>query len=129
MVRHHQNAINAVEKAIALKYSIEGVVLDEGMQTTSLTFMRYVSVFLLRTASGSDYVPGKKFALPLAIEKPESFSCLPEYALHDVVDNFKFVFRYVSILAQPSNPGDGRNPLTCIAASCPKSSYHRLETK
>lgn len=94
--RQYQAAVQAVEKAIALKFSIEGVVLDQGMQTLSLQFMRYVSVWLLRVASGGDYAPGRPFKLPLPPTRPEAFSCLPEYALQDVVDNFKFVFRYVT---------------------------------
>lgn len=49
---------NVLEKTIALKYSIEGVLLDERMQSTSLRFMRYVAVWLLRIATGSDYKPG-----------------------------------------------------------------------
>ncbi|EMR65342.1 putative ubiquitin conjugation factor e4 protein [Eutypa lata UCREL1] len=93
--RQYQAAVQAVEKAIALKFSIEGVVLDQGMQTLSLQFMRYVSVWLLRVASGGDYAPGRPFKLPLSPTRPEAFSCLPEYALQDVVDNFKFVFRFV----------------------------------
>lgn len=44
-----------------LKYAIEGVLFDDVMQARSLQFMRYVIVFMLRTASGSDYVPGKPF--------------------------------------------------------------------
>ncbi|KAI1644838.1 ubiquitin conjugation factor E4 [Daldinia loculata] len=93
--QHHQNAVNAVERHIALKYSIEGIVLDSSMQTISLQFMRYVSVWLLRIASGTDYIPGKDFTLPLPADIPEAFSCLPEYALQDVVENFKFVFRFL----------------------------------
>ncbi|KAK6955052.1 hypothetical protein Daesc_002682 [Daldinia eschscholtzii] len=93
--QHHQNAINAVERHIALKYSIEGVVLDSSMQTLSLQFMRYVSVWLLRIASGTDYKPGKDFTLPLPTKQPDAFRCLPEYALQDVVENFKFVFRFL----------------------------------
>ena len=95
MKQHIQNAVNAVEKYMALKYAIQAVVLDQGMQTLSLQFMRYVSVWLLRVASGQDYIPGRPFKLPLPQTSPDAFSCLPEYALQDVVDNFKFVFRYV----------------------------------
>lgn len=50
--------IAVLEKTVALKYAIEGVLLDSGMQTTSLRFMRYVAVWLLRLATGSDYKPG-----------------------------------------------------------------------
>ncbi|KAI0161203.1 ubiquitin elongating factor core-domain-containing protein [Xylariaceae sp. FL1272] len=93
--RQINHAIGAVEKSIALKHAIQGVVLDQEMQTLSLQFMRYVSVWLLRTASASDYAPGKKISLPLASQKPAAFSCLPEYALQDVVENFKFIFRFL----------------------------------
>ncbi|TRX92652.1 hypothetical protein FHL15_006326 [Xylaria flabelliformis] len=58
------------------------------------SFMRYVAVWLLRTASKTDYQPGKQISLPLSADKPAAFSCLPEYALQDVVENFKFVFRF-----------------------------------
>lgn len=95
--KHIQNAVNTVEKYISLKHAIQAVVLDQGMQTLSLQFMRYVSVWLLRTASGTDYQPGKQISLPLSTDKPAAFSCLPEYALQDVAENFKFVFRYVGL--------------------------------
>lgn len=93
--QHIQNAVNTVEKYIALKHAIQAVVLDQGMQTLSLQFMRYVAVWLLRTASGTDYKPGEQISLPLSADKPTAFSCLPEYALLDVVENFKFVFRFL----------------------------------
>ncbi|KAI1106443.1 ubiquitin conjugation factor E4 [Jackrogersella minutella] len=95
-MRHqHQVAINSAEKAMALKYAIQGVVLDESIQTLSLQFMRYVSVWLLRVAGGTDYKPGQDFRIPLPVDRPDAFSCLPEYALQDVVENFKFVFLFM----------------------------------
>lgn len=33
--------------------------------------------------------------LPLSMNQPDAFACLPEYALQNIVDNFKFIFRYV----------------------------------
>jgi ubiquitin conjugation factor E4 B len=48
-----------LDKALALKLAIEGVLFDDLMQARSLQFMRYVIVFMLRVASGSDYAPGK----------------------------------------------------------------------
>lgn len=89
-----KTAVGSVEKYMALKFAIEGVVLDTSMQTVSLQFMRYVAVWLLRVASGTNYKPGAAFKLPLSAKQPDAFSCLPEYALQDVVENFKFVFRY-----------------------------------
>lgn len=91
-VKRHTDVL---EKAMALKFAIEGCLLDEKMQGRSLQFMRYVSVWLLRVASQSAYTPDKPLALPLPKEQSDAFKCLPEYALQDIVDNFKFVFRYV----------------------------------
>ncbi|ETS77479.1 hypothetical protein PFICI_11353 [Pestalotiopsis fici W106-1] len=93
--RQQDRIVNVIDKTMALRFSIEGVLTDKSMQTLSLQFMRYVTVWLLRVASGSSYVPGQKLQLPLAAERPEAFSCLPEYALQDVVDNFKFVLRFM----------------------------------
>lgn len=84
-----------LERAMALKFSIEGILLEQKMQSRSLQFMRYVTVWLLRVASQTDYTPDKPLRLPLPAEQPEAFKCLPEYALQDIVDNFKFVFRYI----------------------------------
>ncbi|KAF7542311.1 hypothetical protein G7Z17_g11690 [Cylindrodendrum hubeiense] len=72
-----------LEKTIGMKYAIEGVLLDERMQATSLRFMR----------------------LPLSTEKLDTFSCLPEYALQNIVDNFKFIFRFLANIL-PSAVGD-----------------------
>ncbi len=104
---------SALEKHIAFKYALEGVLLDDKMQQRSLLFMRYVSVWLLRVASQTDYTPGKQLDLPFSTEQPEAFSCLPEYALQNVVDNFKFVFRFVPRVL-PSAIGDEMIAL-CIA--------------
>ncbi|KAI0384620.1 ubiquitin conjugation factor E4 [Hypomontagnella monticulosa] len=100
-----QNAVKAVERHIALKHGIEGVVLDEPTQTLSLQFMRYVAVWLLRVASQTDYKPGSKFELPLSASRPEAFSCLPEYALQGITEELKFIFRFVPQIL-PSALGD-----------------------
>nr|XP_036577008.1 ubiquitin conjugation factor e4 [Colletotrichum truncatum]KAF6783862.1 ubiquitin conjugation factor e4 [Colletotrichum truncatum] len=102
-----------LEKAIALKYAIEGVFMDEKMQELSLRFMRYVAVWLLRLASQTNYTPDKDLQLPLPSQEPEAFACLPEYALQDVVDNFKFVYRYLPQI-MPSAVGSEMIAL-CIA--------------
>lgn len=48
-----------LENAMSLKFSIEGALKDKQMQTKSLLFMRYVTVWLLRIASQTDYTPDK----------------------------------------------------------------------
>jgi ubiquitin conjugation factor E4 B len=86
---------DVLEKAMSLKFAIEGVLLDDIMQARSLLFMRYVIVFVLRTATNSDYTPGEQINLPLPAQQPEEFRNLPEYVLDDVVSNFKFIFRFI----------------------------------
>ncbi|EGX88923.1 ubiquitin conjugation factor E4 [Cordyceps militaris CM01] len=94
MSRH----VNVLEKTMALRHAIEGVLLDDRMQSTSLRFMRYVAVWLMRLATGQDYKPGREsqmVKLPLPEENQEAFACLPEYTLQNIVDNFKFVFKWL----------------------------------
>jgi ubiquitin conjugation factor E4 B len=86
---------DVLDRSMSLKYAIEGVLFDDLMQARSLLFMRYVIVWLLRIATGSDWLPGKNIQLPLSPEQPEKFRMLPEYVLEDVISNFKFIFRYV----------------------------------
>ncbi|CAM1510471.1 Fc.00g008060.m01.CDS01 [Cosmosporella sp. VM-42] len=89
---------NVLEKSIGMKFAIEGVLLDERMQSISLRFNRYVAVFLLRVATQSKYKPGlemQEIKLPLPEEQPKAFACLPEYALQNIVDNFRFIFRWL----------------------------------
>lgn len=48
-----------LDKSMSLKYAVEGVLFDKTMQAKSLMFMRVVTVWLLRIATGSDYTPEK----------------------------------------------------------------------
>lgn len=91
-VRRHTDVL---EKSISLKLAIEGCLYDEKMQALSIQFMRYVTVWLLRVASQTDYKPSQELQLPLSKEQPEAFQCLPEYALLTIIDNFMFIWRYV----------------------------------
>lgn len=84
-----------VDRYIATRHTLEGILVDQKMQGRAVQFMRYVSVWLLRVASRTPYTPDKPLKLPLPESQPDAFSCLPEYALQDVVETFKFVFRYV----------------------------------
>lgn len=88
-----QKYTDILQKSIGLKYTIQGVLFDNSMQSRSLLFMRYVIVWLLRIASGGEYIPGQPIKLPLSPEIPEKFRVLPEYVLDVVVSNFKFTFR------------------------------------
>ncbi|KAL9116307.1 MAG: hypothetical protein Q9187_007169 [Circinaria calcarea] len=82
-----------VDKGLAYKYSVEGVLLDELTQARSMQFMRYVIVWLLKLVAPGHNFPQKPLQLPLPQEEPEVFKCLPEYFLEDVVGNFKFIVR------------------------------------
>jgi ubiquitin conjugation factor E4 B len=48
-----------IEKHMQTKFAIEGILFDKQMQTKSILFMRYVTVWLLRVATQSDYTPEK----------------------------------------------------------------------
>lgn len=86
---------DVLDNAMSFKFAIEGVLFDDLMQARSLTFMRYVIVWVLRLVTGSNYTPGKTIQLPLAKEQPAAYMNLPEYVLEDIVGNFKFIFRTI----------------------------------
>jgi ubiquitin conjugation factor E4 B len=48
-----------IEKHMQTRFAIEGILFDKQMQTKSILFMRYVTVWLLRVATQSDYTPEK----------------------------------------------------------------------
>lgn len=50
---------DVLEKTMSLKMAMEGILFDKQMQTKSLLFMRYVTVWLLRIATGTEYTPDK----------------------------------------------------------------------
>ncbi len=94
-LRLFENAVNKykdqLDKGLAYKYAVQGVLLDDLVQARSMQFMRYVIVWLLRLVA-PEY-PKRPLKLPLPEEQPEVFKCLPEYFLEDVVGNFKFIMR------------------------------------
>ncbi|POS83583.1 hypothetical protein EPUL_003555, partial [Erysiphe pulchra] len=86
---------DVLDKSCSLKYACEAVLFDRTTQAKSLIFMRYVSVWLLRVATCSDYTPDKSIVLPLSSNIPDVFRYLPEYALEDIVSTFIFIFRHI----------------------------------
>lgn len=86
---------DVLDKSCSLKYACEAVLFDRATQAKSLIFMRYVSVWLLRVATCSDYTPDKTIVLPLSSNIPDIFRYLPEYALEDIVSTFIFMFRHI----------------------------------
>lgn len=88
--RSLQKYKDQIEQGHCVSHAIQGVLLDELSQARSMSFMRYIIVWLVRLVSGVEF-PRKMPQLPLPAEQPDVFSCLPEYFLEDVVDHFKFV--------------------------------------
>ncbi|KAJ8059997.1 hypothetical protein OCU04_011609 [Sclerotinia nivalis] len=84
-----------LENAMSKRMAIEGVLSDKPMQAKSLIFMRYVTVWLLRIATESDYTPSQTIKLPLPSTPPEAFDYLPEYVLEDIITNFNFIIRFI----------------------------------
>ncbi|KAL4781217.1 ubiquitin elongating factor core-domain-containing protein [Aspergillus varians] len=87
---HVKRYKDQVDIGLALKYSLQGVLFDDQWQFRSMSFMRYVVVWLLRLASGKNF-PKEQLTLPLPEQPSEVFKCLPEYFVDDVVSNFKFI--------------------------------------
>ncbi|KAL8881645.1 MAG: hypothetical protein Q9198_001190, partial [Flavoplaca austrocitrina] len=83
---------DGIDKGLSYKYAVQGVLLDETMQTRALQFMRYVIVWLLRLVSASNF-PKQPIKLPLTPYPSEVFEALPEYFLEDVVGAYRFVMR------------------------------------
>ncbi|CEJ59389.1 hypothetical protein PMG11_08014 [Penicillium brasilianum] len=75
---------------LALKYSLQAVLLDEQWQVRSIEVIRHIALWLLRVASGVN-LPQEKLKLPLPQQQPEMFQNLPEYFLDVIISNFKFV--------------------------------------
>ncbi|KAF4314115.1 ubiquitin conjugation factor e4 [Botryosphaeria dothidea] len=88
---------DAIERTHCTILATQGVLLDETIQGRAMQFMRYVIVWLLRLVSPG--YPQKPLKLPLPEQQPETFKCLPEYFLEDVVDNFKFITRMMPQIA------------------------------
>lgn len=78
------------EKGHCVLHAIEGILMDELLQSRSMSFMRYVIVWLVRMVTQRSF-PAEKYDLPLPAEQPDVFKCLPEYFIEDVVDHFKFI--------------------------------------
>lgn len=72
-------------------HAINGVLLDDVTQQRSMQLMRYVMVWLLRLVAPESEYPKRQVTLPLPEKQADVFSCLPEYFIEDIVDNFKFV--------------------------------------
>lgn len=87
---HVKRFTDKVDMGLALKYSLQGVLFDDQWQFRSMTFMRYVVVWLLKVVSGKNF-PKEQLTLPLPQNPPEVFKCLPEYFLDDIISNFKFI--------------------------------------
>ena len=82
-----------IDRGYCVVHATQGVLLDHITQARSMQFMRYVIVWLLRLILPSSSYPNGSIILPLPAEQPKTFSCLPEYFIEDIVDNFKFITR------------------------------------
>jgi ubiquitin conjugation factor E4 B len=80
-----------IDTGLSYKYSVQGVLLDDVSQASSMQFMRYVIVWLLRTLSPTHNFPQVPIKLPLPEPDSEVFRNLPEYFLDDIISNFKFI--------------------------------------
>ena len=88
----YQRFTSLLKRYKALRMAMASIMANERMQSLSLRFMRYVAVWLLRLAGGSDYIPGREMKLPLPEHAPAAFACLPEYAASVILNNIRYAF-------------------------------------
>lgn len=89
-----------LDKGLSYKYAVQGTLFDEQSQTRSMQFMRFLTVWLLRTVSPG--FPKKPVSLPLPVDQPEKFMCLPEYFLEDISGNFGFIMENMPQVISPT---------------------------
>ncbi|EWC45716.1 hypothetical protein DRE_05053 [Drechslerella stenobrocha 248] len=82
-----------LQKGYSYQAAIEGLLSDENSQLQALSFMNYLTVWLLRLISPTKEYPQKWLRLPLPIPAPVEFSNLPEYMIEDVAAVFCHVIR------------------------------------
>ncbi|KAK6339107.1 hypothetical protein TWF696_009891 [Orbilia brochopaga] len=82
-----------IQKGYSYQAAIEGLLSDEDSQLQALSFMNYLTVWLLRLISPTKDYPQKALKLPLPIPAPAEFSNLPEYMIEDVTAVFCHVAR------------------------------------
>ncbi|KAF2262301.1 ubiquitin fusion degradation protein-like protein UfdB [Lojkania enalia] len=92
---HVKKMKDQIERGHCTIMATQGVLLDDVSQARSMQFMRYVIVWMLRLVAPRVDFPKKPLELPLPEEQPLAFKCLPEYFLEDIVDNFKFITRFM----------------------------------
>lgn len=96
-LRMFENAVqkykDQIDKGLSYKHAVQGVLLDEQSQQRTMQFMRYVIVWLFRLVAPTSQYPKQPLRLPLPLEQPEVFKCLPEYFLEDVVGAYRFVMQ------------------------------------
>ncbi|KAK6351703.1 hypothetical protein TWF718_004852 [Orbilia javanica] len=82
-----------LQKGYSYQAALEGLLADENSQLQALSFMNYLTVWLLRLISPNMEYPQKTFQLPLASNAIPEFSNLPEYMIDDIAAVFCHVVR------------------------------------
>ncbi|KAK6517248.1 hypothetical protein TWF281_003911 [Arthrobotrys megalospora] len=82
-----------LQKGYSYQAALEGLLSDENSQLQALSFMNYLTVWLLRLISPAMEYPQKAFKLPLPDNAVPEFSNLPEYMIDDIAAVFCHVVR------------------------------------
>ncbi|KAF3936421.1 hypothetical protein ABW19_dt0203624 [Dactylella cylindrospora] len=82
-----------LQKGYSYQAAIEGLLSDDNSQLQALSFMNYLTVWLLRLISENMDYPQKGLTLPLPESPPPEFSNLPEYMIEDAAAVFLHVVR------------------------------------
>ncbi|KAI0346029.1 hypothetical protein BDW22DRAFT_1353692 [Trametopsis cervina] len=94
-----EQAINAAkveqEKLEASQLALQTQLAEPELVFRGISFVNFVSTWLLRFIDPHHAYPNKPIELPLPKEVPFGFRVLPEYIIEDVVDYHSFTIRYV----------------------------------
>ncbi|KAK6336050.1 hypothetical protein TWF730_003421 [Orbilia blumenaviensis] len=82
-----------LQKGYSYQAALEGLLADETSQLQALSFMNYLTVWLLRLISPKMEYPQTRFKLPLPATAVPEFSNLPEYMIDDIAAVFCHVIR------------------------------------
>jgi ubiquitin conjugation factor E4 B len=83
-----------ITDAIAHKHALEVILWDHTLQASTLLFMRYQMVWLLRLVDPKHQYPRQVLSLPLPDSPSKEFNHLPEYLVECIGNILSFVSIY-----------------------------------
>ncbi|TGZ80428.1 hypothetical protein EX30DRAFT_396422 [Ascodesmis nigricans] len=83
-----------LDDGYSLRFALESIIIDPLLSASTLLFMRYQMVWLLRLVDPTHNYPTSMVSLPLPLPSSQEFNNLPEYFIEDVGQLLSFVGHY-----------------------------------